>query len=259
MLKLIFIKGRITNKMNVTNTTQTTYVTQVQTTKNITKTDSSSFDVEGLNDKTPRELTFDQYKQLTDGDIEKLFGKNNDNEIEASKLQDAAQFTDDDTLNKVFEKTLADIETDGEFSMFSSLAFLYANPIDLQAEINHTFDPDNIEHLALTPEQRQSPFFQELLSKKDGYIHPKPQYKDRIDIHDSKELIDYFINFKEHFDENIDKPNVTFYFDRSKLFETVNDILKDYDKKVKENEALLASYTRNNKPQALEENKTNDH
>lgn len=234
--------------MTTTTTSQITNETNYTTnSNNVIYASNSELFSELLKDKTePKDISFEQYQELTDEDIERLYGINNDKSKEANKLQNAAQFTDDQMLNEVlFENTLKDISTDGDFRKFLLLAMLDANPIDTQAQINHTFDPDNLENI-LTPKQLQEPFYQEILSKKDGYIPPKPTYDDHIDIRNSEQLINYFRNFKEHFDEKIDKPDVTFHFDKNKLFQTIDNIINSYDNKLKDNNALLASYTANN-------------
>ena len=230
--------------MQVSNT-NTSYKMQETNSTNLSNTTSSQFDISLYTDKNPKDITFDEYQKLTDEDIEKLYGKNTEKSREAYKLQGTAKFTDDETLNKVlFEKTLND--TDNDFRKFTMFAILSANAQDMQMEINRTFDPDNLENV-LTPKQLEDPFYQEMLSRKDGYIPPKPTYEDHIDVKDGDQLINYFRNFKEHFDEIYDKPNVTLYFDKEKLFQTIDDIVKSYDNKVNENNEILEAYTKNNK------------
>lgn len=233
--------------MQVNNTTQTSNTTQVQNNTNVDNSNSAVFNLESLNNKDPKEITFKEYQQLSYEDIEKLFGKDNYREREASKLLGMAQFTDNETLNEVFfENTLKVFKSGGDFINLSSFAILSANPMDTQAQLDYIFDPDNIENMAFTAEQKKSPFFQELLSKKDGYIPPKPAYENQINIHNSEQLLEYFHNFKKHFEEKIDSPQKTFAFDVNKLFQTVDGILDSYKQKVNENNAVLTSYTRTN-------------
>ena len=239
--------------MIVNDTAQTTYTQVTKNIKSITQTEAISFEIKFDKDIDPLSISFKDYQQLSQEDLNTIFGKGSAREYQASSLKSAAQFTDDENLNKVFfDNKLNEIKNGGDFTMMSSLSMMIANPLDTE-ELNRMFDPDNIGMFNLTDEQLQEPFWQKVLSKgKDGIIPPQVENKDSIDLNNSKQLLEYFRNIREFFDDVVDVEGHKHYYDEERMFEVVDDILKSYDGKIEQNNGLLHELTKNTKPNPLE-------
>ncbi len=234
--------------MEIQSTTQTTLVQNVEQnkTKEISKI---SFTIESNSNLDPLDISFEEYKNLTTEDIKTMYANNEESKIKAFSLKSTVNFTENDTLNKIFfEDKLNDYKNGDDKSRSTLLAIALAGIPDMIKNIELSFDPDN---LAVTQEQiNNSPFLQELMLKKDGIRSEIPEPE--INVRNSKELLEYFKNINSFFYEKIDVEGSEHFFDENIMFKDIENILDRYEKKVNDNNAILESYTKNNKPNPLD-------
>ncbi|XPV69808.1 MAG: hypothetical protein ACNI25_04365 [Halarcobacter sp.] len=234
--------------MEIQSTTQTTYTQNSQSTKS-SEVLKLSFKVEPNKELDPLSISFEEYNKLTKEDIEIIYQnepKPQDDKLNALSLHQQANWTDDSVLNKIlFDNKVNELKHGGDKSLMTFHAIAIAGMPDIKSFI---IDPDNF---AVTPEQvKNSPFLQEIMSKRDGIKTKSPE--PTINIRDSKELVEYFRNFESFFEKHI-REGWTGAIDENKIFENVEDILTRYDKKIEENNAILNSHTKNTKPNPFEE------
>ena len=172
-----------------------------------------SFEIKRYENLDPFSISFEDYQNLNYDTLETIFGKYTQEWHDAVSLLGTASGTGDDILNKIVFDTL--VETKGETKEWKDMQFaiMFSASFDFNIEQGY-----HNNHL-----QSADDLFVAFDMVKQSITDPEPGRTW------SKEL------------------------DTQTIFNTMDKIKQDYETKVKENEALLASYTRNNKPQTLED------
>ncbi len=235
--------------MEIQSTTQTTYVQSTQTAKK-NEVSEVQFSIEPNQTLDPYSVSFQEYQKLTFDDLEVIYQNEphpRKNLGTAQGLLTTSTFTNDDILNNVlFDDAIHSHNTNQPISSTFHTMAMSAIP-DMIKNIELIFDPDN---LAVTPEQIiNDPFLQELMLKKDGIRSKIPE--PTIDIKDGKELLEYFKNYKNFFNENL-RDGWTGAIDKNKIFKDIENIVVTYEKEVNENKVILNELTKNTKPNPLD-------
>ncbi|MGB5917682.1 hypothetical protein [Arcobacter sp.] len=214
------------NSVNSINKTQTTN-------SNIENSSEVLFSSLLSKNVSPTDISYDEYKKLTTEDIENLFPRKDmpQENTKALSLHSRVNASDDETLNQVlFEKEL---ESNGNtMDSFS---------IDLLIESKKVGKELNI--LLMENEYRKENNMgdkEEIPLEVKNNIEAKAEKNPTNGKITPEELFEYFDNFKI-----IQK-------DSEEVFSMFDDIQKEYEKRVSERDAILNSYTSNNKANPLE-------
>lgn len=225
----------------VLNTSSTNYISNhSQTTKTQQTTNSTLFQSLLENKTAPQKISFEEYKKLSNEDIENLFLGDKEATSQARSLKLKTTWTQDDTFNSIlFKMQVEDINNNTENSKMFFHAIAFATVPDM-IEATENIDPDN---LALTPEQEKEPFWQEILKKRDGIKTERPEPS--IDVREANDLLDYLGDIESFFEEHLQE-GWSGAINQYKIFDVAQSIVNQYNKKTDDNAALLASYTRTN-------------
>lgn len=233
--------------MEVTSTTQITSSTTQS--RKVQESAKISFLIEANKELDPLSISFDEYQTLSKDDIETIYQnepKPQENKGNALSLYNQATWTDDTTLNKIlFDNHIESIRHGGDKSIMTFHAMVMAGIPDM---INYEIDPDNL--MFSLEQTKNSPFIQDIISKRDGIKSEKPE--PTVNTRDSKELLAFFRDLEDFFEKAMSE-GWSGNIDEKKIFENVNDILIRYDNQIEENNAILESYTKTTKQLSLEE------
>ncbi|PLY11270.1 MAG: hypothetical protein C0626_01490 [Arcobacter sp.] len=233
------------NNVNSTNKTQTSN-------SNVENSSESLFSSLLAKDVSPKDISYDEYKNLTAEDINRLYPKEdmpNEN-AKALSLFTKANTSEDEILNQVlFDFELKHNDEQIDYNSKS---------IDEKAEwhVSSFFDFtvkswDNIKDIRLV-----DPETGELL----GESEPKPwAYEKKI----TAEYLfstyntgrEYFNDKREYFEESLDKER---FLVMEKRFVIQDSIQREYEKRVSERDGILNSYTSNNKANPLNNIKSDE-
>jgi len=222
-----------TNTTAYVNTTQTEKVQQ-STTEN--KTVNTTFDIVTLENKSPIEITYSEYKKLDKEDIEQLFPKESmlkENE-KAMALYTKVNLSDDEILNQVlFEKELEAKDSEvakNTLGMIESFALNWEVMNTYYEVVDYSSEYKNIDK---------------------NYEPPiKGKFFDS-DQMTAKNLFEIFNNNKLGYEANIEfynySPDSEEYQSYQEQIAYRESIKIAYEQKQNEQNATLDAYTRNTK------------
>ncbi len=239
--------------MQINNVSQTSNTAQTQNNTNTNSSNGSSFSLDTLVNKDPKEITFKEYQKLSKEDIEKLYSKEDQKEQyeQAMSLHTKANGTHDKILNEVlFDKEIASDDSKFDARLSHMIDFMIIHqPMLVRLELamekvdqyikdnNIKFkgnDPEELgrQHLALV-----SKIEQELTVPEDRKIISKD------------EMFSVFKHNKVGAEANIEFNKYTPEDEQYQYYQAMisyeENIVKEYEKRVRENNATLASYTSN--------------
>ena len=248
--------------MEVNSATQSNYVNNVENKKeNTTTIDNSVFDSLINKDIAPKEITYNEYKNLTKEDINKLFPKDTMSEqnTKAISLFTRATGSEDEILNQVlFEKEL---ESDGsKFTkrtsrMIDSFMNIWESmeQMKIASEKTEQYMKDN--NINFSKEELLTTGI-EFYSKIHSAMYKETVVPENQKKISASEMFEIFDNNKMGGEETIRRNKYTshdeYYNYHYAMVEYENSIRDAYQKKVDENNAVLASYTQNNKSNPVE-------
>jgi len=236
--------------MQINSTTNTVYVNTIQKTEestNINQTANTTFDILTLENKDPKEITYDEYKELTSEDIEQLFPKESmpeENE-KAMALHRKVNISDDNILNQVlFDKELSSDDSKAVRSTLGMIDFL-----DEHWALATSFE--SFEKANKYMEDNDIPFSKEVFFKIQQKMESTINYEDDDSKMTAEELFEIFDNNKLGYEDLIDfhnyTPNDKEYQDFQEQIQYRESIKNAYEQKLNEQNATLDAYTRNNK------------
>ncbi len=182
-----------------------------------------SFEIKPNENLNPYDISYNDYKKLNYEALETIFGKGK-NLDDAVGLLVTTDITDDDVLNKIFFDKELKTKGEGEESR------MYDYSIMMVATMH---------------------FGDHLNALEKGYFYDTGRTTSTKD-----KLFDDFDKFKEYFHSNLDGWTGT--IDIEGVFNTMDEIKTEYEKRAAENEALLKELTKNNKPNPLETIESSD-
>ena len=238
--------------MYIQSTTPINYTLQTNNIKNITQVENTTFSIENEQNK-PNKITYNEYKSMKRYEVELMYpsSENKELNIKAYQLYDTVHGTDDEILNKImFEKqinasnTKADeILHEGFSSKINGLKLGKQLKIEIFDKLATYMENNNIN--AIQDEKK----FLEALNKFSNGSNGKIDYLQAVEnqtitaqeYFESLELTKkQIINYQDpnaiHFSETYKSSNLYIYGDE--LLENINELKKEYESKVSENEIL---------------------
>ena len=172
----------------------------------------------------PTDISFDDYKKLTYDALETIFNGDSEKIGIASELLGSAKLTNDDVLNKIYFDNTSD-------KYFQTLGIIAIMNFKID-ENNDAFLPNDPTSLGKIGQSNKN-----TITSQESLFTTKNKL-----FSDFDKFKDYYENSKENWTSNIDI---------SEIFKNMDEIKTLYNQKVEENNAILNSYTRNNRKQLL--------
>ena len=222
------------NQINSSNK----FATQLESTSNDNTTNtqnvlaSLSTDYSSNSNIKPTDISFDDYKKLTYDALETIFKGDSEKIGTASELLGTAKLTNDDILNKIyFDKKSESINNNTSDKYFQTLGMIAIMNFKID-ENNDAFLPNDPTSLAnIGQSNKNTTTSQEsLFTIKNKLFSDFDKFKD------------YYENSKDNWTSNVDM---------NEIFKNMDEIKTLYTQKVEENNAILNSYTKNNRKQLL--------
>jgi len=244
--------------MEVTSTT-TANSTQSTTNVNSTKVDNEttkSLLFENLQDKQtdPKDITYEEYKELTRADIDKLYPKDTKKEQndEATSLHIKANMTDDETMNRVlFDKELEALDSiDAEY--LKSATGVFNAAFEAWTSVSYCTTPSStgVSHVhvaSMVQVLGEDDSFHNIVFDGNMMYEAKNSIKFSEDF-SASQVMDTLgmigTQYKMAANENQYEEETDFY-KGVKAFEIYqNDIKNEYSKRTQNNDMILYTYTR---------------
>lgn len=224
------------NSVNSINKTQTTN-------SNIENSSEVLFSSLLSKNVSPTDISYDEYKKLTTEDIENLFPRKDmpQENTKALSLHSKVNASDDETLNQVlFEKEL---ESNGNEAQ-NSANFLINSALDWPKTISKLHNIFEMQSKYMQENNIEN--VDDIPSSVMYNIEAKAEKEASEEKITPEELFKSFNNLKLTFEN---KENNSW---KEEVFSIFDDIQKEYEKRVSERDAILNSYTSNNKANPLE-------
>lgn len=219
--------------MQINNVSQTSNTAQTQNNTNTNSSNGSSFSLDTLVNKDPKEITFKEYQKLSKEDIEKLYSKENQKEQyeQAISLHSKVNISDDKILNELlFDRELRADDSEVAKRALNMISFLA-----------RTWDFANTIHEVIPSSE-----YKNLPKDYEPAVIGKFFDSDQIT---AKNLFIIFDNNKLGYEANIDfynyTPNDEEFQNYQEQIAYREGLKNEYEQRVRENNATLASYTSN--------------
>ena len=200
----------------VQNNTTSSINNNSNNTKTQQNTNNSLFQSLLTNQSTPEDISFEEYKNLSEENLKNLFGDDEKALRDAKGLKHTSSWTNDDTFNSIIFNIYADDIKNGTNN---GQSYFHAQLLTVSTLNEITLDPNNMDQ-----------------------IPPS----EGTNMKDAKEMLSFLANIEENIQTYGDKNKWKQITDREKVIEVAKNIVEQYNTKVGESNAVLASYTKTN-------------